>query len=264
MLIVFPFAYLFGSACLDVWDRVRGTRRWQATARDLNGLGLCTALVAAAPGFVDYVLAVPPRSSGKQRATRHLAVNLSALALFAAARRARRNGAAQRPPALWGIAAEAAGAGLLAAGGWLGGTLVYRNQIGVDHRYADAGKWQETAIAAPAGRADAVEVAAADELAVDQMKLVRLGGRRLVLARTQDGFAAFEDRCTHKGGPLSDGALICGVVQCPWHGSQFHVATGAIEHGPAEQPIATFTAFERDGRVFIAPAQIPRAASRPS
>jgi nitrite reductase/ring-hydroxylating ferredoxin subunit/uncharacterized membrane protein len=252
MLIVFPFAYLVGSAGLHIWDHLRGTRRWQGTARDLNSLGLCTAVVAAVPGLVDYLLAVPPRSSGKQRATKHMAANLSALALFAAARRAARDGAAGRRPALWGVAAEAAGAGLLAAGGWLGGTLVYRNQIGVDHRYADAGKWQETAIPAQPD-ADALDVGAADELGVDQMKLVRLGGRRLVLARTEHGFAAFEDRCTHKGGPLSDGALICGVVQCPWHGSQFDVETGAVKHGPAEQPITTFWTFEREGRVCIGP-----------
>jgi len=40
------------------------------------------------------------------------------------------------------------------------------------------------------------------------------------------------DRCTHRGGPLSDGVLMCGTVQCPWHGSQFDVKTVEVKCGP--------------------------------
>jgi nitrite reductase/ring-hydroxylating ferredoxin subunit len=72
------------------------------------------------------------------------------------------------------------------------------------------------------------------------MKLVHARNERLVVARTEDGYAAFQDRCTHKGGPLSDGALMCRTVQCPWHGSQFDVQSGAVKCGPAEGPIKTY------------------------
>jgi nitrite reductase/ring-hydroxylating ferredoxin subunit len=77
-------------------------------------------------------------------------------------------------------------------------------------------------------------------LQVNQMKLVRASDRRIVVARTESGVAAFDDRCTHKGGPLSDGVLICGTVQCPWHGSQFDVTTGKVVCGPAKDDIATY------------------------
>jgi nitrite reductase/ring-hydroxylating ferredoxin subunit len=69
---------------------------------------------------------------------------------------------------------------------------------------------------------------------------------RIVIARTGKGYAAFADRCTHRGGPLSDGALMCGTVQCPWHGSQFDVQTGEVKCGPAEKPIQTYE-IERGG-----------------
>ena len=62
---------------------------------------------------------------------------------------------------------------------------------------------------------------------VNQMKLVHVDEARIVVARTEDGYAAFQDRCTHRGGPPI-GALICGTVQCPWHGSQFDVQTGEV------------------------------------
>jgi nitrite reductase/ring-hydroxylating ferredoxin subunit/uncharacterized membrane protein len=255
MLIPFPFAYLFGSAMLDLWARAARRPRWHRTARDMSTLGLGSALAAAAPGIVDYLFAVPPKSSARQRATQHAMANVSALGLFALARLGRKDGG--RPTA-WQVAAELAGAGCLAAGGWLGGTLVYRNQIAVDHRYADAGRWRVERI--PAGQIgdSGLDVGSTSDLQPDQMKLVRVGDRRLVVARTEDGYVAFDDRCTHKGGPLSDGALACGVVQCPWHGSQFDVRSGTARHGPATDPIATYEVTERDGRLWIAAAQLDR------
>jgi nitrite reductase/ring-hydroxylating ferredoxin subunit len=42
-----------------------------------------------------------------------------------------------------------------------------------------------------------------------------------VLARTEEGYVAFDDRCTHKGGSLAAGVMVWGTVQCLWHGSQF-------------------------------------------
>ncbi|MGH9311951.1 MAG: Rieske (2Fe-2S) protein [Vicinamibacterales bacterium] len=41
-----------------------------------------------------------------------------------------------------------------------------------------------------------VPVAAADELERGQMKLLRVNGKRIALARTPDGYVAFDDRCT--------------------------------------------------------------------
>jgi nitrite reductase/ring-hydroxylating ferredoxin subunit len=214
----------------------------------MNRLGLASALMAAVPGLVDYTFAVPPTSSARERATRHMLANLSAVGLFAAAGASRRD---DQPPPMWAVLAELAGAGLLAAGGWLGGTLVYRNQIAVDHRYAEAGKWRVDALSPDALDQPEVEVGTADELDVDQMKLLRVGSYRIVLARVEDGYVAFDDRCTHKGGPLSDGVMACGTVQCPWHGSQFDVRTGRVKHGPATESVKTYEVSVRDGRVWL-------------
>jgi nitrite reductase/ring-hydroxylating ferredoxin subunit len=144
---------------------------------------------------------------------------------------------------------ELVAAGLLIAGGWMGGTLVNRNQIGVDHRYASAGKWQERQIEARPGTS--VLVARSGDLEVDQMKLLRVGGRRIVLARTEQGYVAFDDRCTHRGGALSGGTMICGTVQCPWHGSQFDVRTGSVKAGPAKDGITTYPVEETQGEVRL-------------
>jgi nitrite reductase/ring-hydroxylating ferredoxin subunit len=134
---------------------------------------------------------------------------------------------------------QSLGVGAISVGGWMGGTLAYRNQIGVDHRYANAGRWQEDSRADAKSRALA-SAAAGAELEINQMELVHAGDERVAIARTEKGYAAFQDRCTHRGGPLSDGVLICGTVQCPWHGSQFDVHTGDVKCGPAEKNIKTY------------------------
>jgi nitrite reductase/ring-hydroxylating ferredoxin subunit len=145
---------------------------------------------------------------------------------------------------------EGIGLALLTAGGWLGGVLVNRNQIGVDHRYARAGKWKEESIHLTSDQS--VVVAEPDDLEVDQMKLIRVNGRRIVLARAEDGYVAFDDRCTHRGGSLAGGVMIGGVVQCPWHGSQFDCRSGTVKAGPAKEAIGTYRITEREGKVRLA------------
>lgn len=235
MLIPFPFAFLTGGWGFGVAAAITNRADYRTVSRHLVPAGVAAGLLAAVPGLIDYQASVPPDSSAKERATKHAALNTTALALFTAGwylgRYARRR---TLPLVLQGL-----GTAALAAGSWMGGVLVNRNQIGVDHRYADAGRWQEETREAPNSRALAF---AAAPLKVNQMKLVHAGETRVAVARTEDGYAAFEDRCTHKGGPLSDGVLICGTVQCPWHGSQFDVRTGDVKCGPAEKPIKTFEA----------------------
>jgi nitrite reductase/ring-hydroxylating ferredoxin subunit/uncharacterized membrane protein len=233
MLIPFPFAFLTGGWGFGLAGALTGRSELKTVARHLVPTGVAAGLVAAVPGVIDYFGSVPPRSSGRTRATQHALLNVTSLALFTAGwLLGRRSQRAALPLALQGLGTIA-----VSIGGWLGGTLAYRNQIGVDHRYADAGKWQEES---REHSGSAALAAAAAGLAVNQMKLVHAGDRRVVVARTDEAYAAFGDRCTHKGGPLSDGVLICGTVQCPWHGSQFDVHTGEVKCGPAEKKIETY------------------------
>jgi nitrite reductase/ring-hydroxylating ferredoxin subunit/uncharacterized membrane protein len=246
-LIPFPFAFLTGAFVFDLLGVLVHRSGWWTTGGYLGLAGIAAALVAAVPGFIDYFGTVPPRSSGKQRATKHMLVNLAAVALFAVAWTLRE--AAGRPPDTTILILEGLGLALLTAGGWMGGVLVNRNQIGVDHRYARAGKWKEERVET---RPDGSLVAArSDELEPDQMKLLHVDGRRIVLARTVDGYVAFDDHCTHKGGSLAGGVMIGGVVQCPWHGSQFECRTGAVKAGPAREPITAYRVVEANGEVRL-------------
>jgi nitrite reductase/ring-hydroxylating ferredoxin subunit/uncharacterized membrane protein len=246
-LIPFPFAFLIGAFVFDVAGVWLNRSALWTTGAHLGLAGVLTGLVAAIPGFIDYMYTVPPNSTGKKRATKHMILNLSAIALFALVWWLR--GAASVQPDLLLLGGEGIATIALLSGGWMGGTLVSRNQISVDHRYANAGKWKEENIAAP--RSGEPITVSADKLEVNQMRLLRVGDKRIVLGRTESGFVAFDDHCTHRGGSLAGGAMICGTVQCPWHGSQFDVTTGAVKSGPAKESISAYRVELSDGKVKV-------------
>lgn len=243
MLIPFPITLFIGTLVFDVLHLFNPDSRLAATALYLNIGGVGTAVLAAIPGLIDFIHAVPPKSSAKKRAATHGLLNTLNLAVFAVALYGRYSNWA--PGTL--IALEATGCVLLFIAGWMGGTLVYRNQIGVDIRYAGAGKWKEGRVPP----ATTMDVGASTDLGENQMKLLHVGNKRLVLARTATGYVAFDDRCPHRGGSLAGGSMMCGTVQCPWHGSQFDVRSGDVKAGPAKERIATYLVEERNGRLYL-------------
>ena len=146
---------------------------------------------------------------------------LSAVSLYAASWWARRRGLHRRGQAL-GVA----GATVMTAAGWLGGHLAYGMGVGVDTTAFEGGptEWREIAGPgeSPSRRASADGIA----LAV----LEDEEGQPRVLA----------DRCTHRGGPLSEGQVADGCVTCPWHGSRFDLVDGHVVRGPATEPAPVY------------------------
>jgi nitrite reductase/ring-hydroxylating ferredoxin subunit/uncharacterized membrane protein len=245
ILVAFPIAFYTGTLLFDILAKAYSPE-FLFTAYNLEIAALVSAAIAAVPGLIDYIYTVPPRSTGKKRATKHALTNVSVIVFYLAALIYRAD--KEVPNIMILIALEAAGWVLLLFAGWMGGTLVYRNQIGVDPRYADAGKWKEEYVRAGEGE---IEVGNSNELKINQMKLVHVGDKRVVIARNEQGYVAFDDHCTHRGGSLAGGAMICGTVQCPWHGSQFSVSDGTVKAGPAKMPIVTYKLREENGKLFL-------------
>ena len=245
ILVTFPIAFFVGTLVFDILALANDRTDYAFAASCLQIAGVVTALLAAVPGIIDYFYTVPPKSSGKKRATQHGILNVLNVVFFFVAWLFKEDRVLPSVPVL---IMEAAGIVILGIAGWMGGTLVYRNQIGVDIRYAGAGKWQEMHID---GHQQRVQVASADELKTNQMKLVHVDDKRIVIGRTEKGYVAFDDRCTHKGGSLAGGALICGTVQCPWHGSQFDTSGGQVKAGPAKTGITIYPVTEDNGKVYL-------------
>jgi nitrite reductase/ring-hydroxylating ferredoxin subunit/uncharacterized membrane protein len=246
MLVAFPIGLWITSFVLDLL----GTWRDNATLWSAGWIcvvaGCIGAAAAAIPGVIDLFSVVPPSSSAKSRGLLHGGLNSLMLLVFIGVAWYR-GGPAAQPDKLSLLLSLAGVCGVIISG-WLGATLVYRNQIAVDHRYANAGKWRERTL--PSWDRP---VCNEGELAYGQMMLARVGNERVVVGRCSKGIVAFTDHCTHKGGPLSDGMIAGCAVQCPWHGSQFDVKTGRVIAGPAEEKIKVYDIRIAAGEVWVVP-----------
>jgi nitrite reductase/ring-hydroxylating ferredoxin subunit/uncharacterized membrane protein len=244
MLVSLPIGLWIGGFVFDLLAIAGVDPRLSSAGFYCTIAGCVGAALAAVPGVIDLFGAVPPRSSARSRGYIHGGLNTLALLVFIAV--AWHRGNAYETPDQLSLLLSAAGVVMIGISGWLGGTLVYRNQIGVDHRYANATQLKERSF-----EDFSRPVCNQSELSEGQLMLVKIGQERVALGKCSDGVFAFADSCTHRGGPLSDGALIGCTVQCPWHGSQFDCRTGRVVAGPAEEKIKTFLVEVRNGEIYI-------------
>lgn len=77
-------------------------------------------------------------------------------------------------------------------------------------------------------------VARVDDLAAGQLRKLSVLGAPFTLARFEDGtHTLLDDRCPHRGVPLSLGRVQDGAVRCPYHGWRFG-PDGACVDAPGE------------------------------
>ncbi|MEW1772254.1 Rieske (2Fe-2S) protein [Streptomyces sp. NPDC086777] len=60
--------------------------------------------------------------------------------------------------------------------------------------------------------------------------------QKIVVTQPAKGqFKAFSAICTHEGCTVSQ--VADGTIDCPCHGSKYHIADGSVAHGPATRPL---------------------------
>jgi nitrite reductase/ring-hydroxylating ferredoxin subunit/uncharacterized membrane protein len=192
--------------------------------------GLAGALASAVTGLSDW-----SDTTGRARrvGAAHALLNVTATVCYSASLLMRsRNRAAATNIAYIGYAA-------LLAGGYLGGHLVFGEQIGVNHAAQDSLPTKF------------VSVIAENALLENQPQRASANGVPIVLVRQNGSIYALFERCSHMGGPLSEGALEGTSVRCPWHGSRFALRDGTILEGPATTPQPCFETRIVDGWVQV-------------
>jgi 3-phenylpropionate/trans-cinnamate dioxygenase ferredoxin component len=85
-----------------------------------------------------------------------------------------------------------------------------------------------------------VKVARKSELPENDGTYVELEGKGIALFNLGGEIYALDNACTHVGGPLSQGRVEEGEVECPWHGSRFDIRTGEVRMFPAREDVATY------------------------
>jgi nitrite reductase/ring-hydroxylating ferredoxin subunit len=203
----------------------------------LVALGLLASVPTAAAGLSDWA----DTQDGERRVGLvHAASNVAALMLYAAslvARRRERRG--------FGVLLALAGGGVTTVGAYLGGHLSLSQAVGVDHAAFEH------------AAEDWTEVLESSEVSEGTTKLVTVDGVTVMVTRRRGRAFALSSRCSHLGGPLQDGAIDDATVTCPWHGSRFRLADGAVVSGPARAPQPAYDVRERDHKIEIR-LQAPR------
>mgnify|MGYP001558165908 CR=1 FL=1 len=72
------------------------------------------------------------------------------------------------------------------------------------------------------------KVTQAETIPVNEGRRVQYRNYDVALFNLGHGFAAIDNRCPHKSGPLADGLVSGDAVVCPLHGWKISVKTGCV------------------------------------
>lgn len=215
----------------DALSLVGGGRQAERSADALIAIGSASAVPTAVAGVADYsTIPKPATATGVV----HALTNTVALILYLLSLRARRNGDRGR-----GIVWSSLALSAMTVSAWLGGELVYRHKVGVNHGDSPSKPKEWTAVLAET------------ELSEDEPRRVDVAGTPVLLYRNDGEVYAIGAVCSHAGGPLEKGQFDGACVQCPWHDSVFDMRTGEVVHGPATYMQADYATRVRDGQIEV-------------
>lgn len=96
-----------------------------------------------------------------------------------------------------------------------------------------------------------VDIGALDDIPRQGARLVKTAQGCVAVFRTADDRVfALDDRCPHKGGPLSEGIVHGTSVTCPLHNWVFDMNTGTAQ-GADKGHVRTYATRISQGRVLI-------------
>jgi nitrite reductase/ring-hydroxylating ferredoxin subunit/uncharacterized membrane protein len=235
-LAQFAVGCFTGAALLDV----TGDR--DGAASRLIGFGVLGSLPAAAAGLADY-------AEGHEEQQRigvvHASANTVALGCYLVSLRLRATG--RRGGVLTGLVAYS----LAAAGAALGGDLAFRWASGPNH----------AAEVPHAGPEDWTDLGAVGDFTEGEPVRATAGLIPVLVLLADGEFSVLHDRCSHMAAPLHQGEIVerdgARCVVCPWHGSEFRLADGAIVSGPATAPQPVLDSRVENGRLQARVRTIP-------
>jgi nitrite reductase/ring-hydroxylating ferredoxin subunit/uncharacterized membrane protein len=227
-----PLGAWTAALALDALEMISGRKEFGPGADAAVAVGLAGAVGAAVTGVTDW-----SATDGRARKVglAHGLLNASAALLYTTSLLMRRRKESRRA----GQGFAMIGYAVSSAAAYLGGHLVFGEQIGVDHAKTQELPKEWRAVLAESG------------LREGEMKKADAEGVPVLLVRREGKIHALAHTCSHEGGPLSEGKLEGDVVQCPWHGSRFSICDGSVVDGPATSPQPCFEARVRDGQIEV-------------
>ncbi len=103
-----------------------------------------------------------------------------------------------------------------------------------------------------------IDIGAVDDIPREGARVVRTAAGCVAVFRTRDDEVfALDDRCPHKGGPLSQGIVHGHSVTCPLHNWVISLTSGEAQ-GADEGRARTYRLRLTDGRILLDAASLAR------
>lgn len=202
---------------LDVLRVVFDVGELEVATTWVVGLAGLSALGAIVTGLTDYK-DTAPSSSERDVTGFHGLINIVATLFFAVSLFLRLGDG--HDAAFWVLLV---GYLIVSVGGYIGGHVVFKYGYMVNHN----------AFSRPKRAKEFTAVAPLVDVPDGAPTKVMFGATAIVVVRRGDVVHALVERCSHAGGPLSEGEVKDGTITCPWHFSTFRLSDGSVVHGPA-------------------------------
>lgn len=213
-----PIGLLVGVVILDVLG--------QPTAADIALVGTIIIMaLSALVGLADY-----SETEGRAltRATLHASLMTVGLLVLIISALLRSGAPVDRTaPIMLAIV----GLLIVTAGAFVGGDVVYvlGNMVSRHAFRGPGAKWVRLETG------DVTDLTTLPDATPTKMKA---GINDLLVVRIGDTLHAMHNVCAHAGGPLNEGRLVDGCIECPWHFSRYRLTDGLAVQGPTvyDQP----------------------------
>ncbi|HEY3294747.1 MAG TPA: non-heme iron oxygenase ferredoxin subunit [bacterium] len=96
-----------------------------------------------------------------------------------------------------------------------------------------------------------IRICSVKDIPKGEGKAFKVGSLDLAIFRTEDGYFASSDICSHEEEHLHDGWLEGHCIECPRHGSQFDLKTGEALSLPAIDPIEVYELKLEGDDIFV-------------
>lgn len=106
-----------------------------------------------------------------------------------------------------------------------------------------------------------IDIGALADIPLQGARVVKTAFGCVAIVRTSDDQVfALDDRCPHKGGPLSEGIVHGTSVTCPLHNWVFDLATG-VAQGADDGRINTYPVQVEAGRIVLDASRLLRRSA---
>jgi nitrite reductase/ring-hydroxylating ferredoxin subunit/uncharacterized membrane protein len=220
---------------LDLLRIVFGVEGLETAATWVAGLAWLAGVGSVVSGLTDFK-DTSPDSATRDVTVVHGLINIVGLVFFLVSLLQRVGGSHDAGFWLFLI-----GYVVISVGSYIGGHMVFKYGYSVNFNAFSKGKRAKEFTA----------VMAADALPDATPTKAMLGSTAVLLVRRGEVVHALKETCSHAGGPLSEGTLRDGTIECPWHQSVFRLADGTVKHGPATNRQIRYRARIQGGQVEL-------------